>query len=96
MTFNTVRHISFIELCVCVCVCVCVWVHARVCTQSCLMLCDFVDCSPPGSSVHGISQARILERLPFLPPGDLPDRRTEPMSPELNPFTQGNPLPLNH
>ena len=24
-------------------------------------LCDYMDCSPPGSSVHGISQARILE-----------------------------------
>ena len=30
------------------CVCVCV-------------LCDPMDCNPPGSSVHGISQARILE-----------------------------------
>ena len=30
-------------------------------TQACLILCDRVDCSPPGSSVHGISQARILE-----------------------------------
>ena len=30
-------------------------------TQSCLTLCDPTDCSPPGSSVHGISQARILE-----------------------------------
>ena len=30
-------------------------------TQSCLTLCDPVDCSPPGSSVHGILQARILE-----------------------------------
>ena len=29
--------------------------------QSCLTLCDFMDCSPPGSSVHGILQARILE-----------------------------------
>ena len=29
--------------------------------QSCLTLCEPVDCSPPGSSVHGISQARILE-----------------------------------
>ena len=29
--------------------------------QSCLTLCDPVDCSPPGSSVHGISQARMLE-----------------------------------
>ena len=29
--------------------------------QSCLTVCDPVDCSPPGSSVHGILQARILE-----------------------------------
>ena len=29
--------------------------------QLCLTLCDPVDCSPPGSSVHGVSQARILE-----------------------------------
>ena len=36
----------------------------RVCaqaTQSCPTLCDPVDCSPLGSSVHGILQARILE-----------------------------------
>ena len=30
-------------------------------TQSCLTLCDPMDCSPPGSSVHGILQARIVE-----------------------------------
>ena len=30
-------------------------------TQSCLTLCDPLDCKPPGSSVHGILQARILE-----------------------------------
>ena len=30
-------------------------------TQSCPTLCDPMDCSPPGSSVHGIFQARILE-----------------------------------
>ena len=30
-------------------------------TQSCLTLCDPMDCSPPGSSVHGILQARTLE-----------------------------------
>ena len=30
-------------------------------TQSCPTLCDPVDCSPPGSSIHGILQARILE-----------------------------------
>ena len=29
--------------------------------QSCPTLCDPVDCSPPGSSVHGILQAKILE-----------------------------------
>ena len=29
--------------------------------QSCLTVCDPVDCSPPGSSVHGIFQARVLE-----------------------------------
>ena len=31
--------------------------------QSCPTLCDPLDCSPPGSSVHGIVQARILERV---------------------------------
>ena len=39
------------------CVCVCVSAH----TQSYLMLCDCMDCSLLGSSVHGIFQARILE-----------------------------------
>ena len=29
--------------------------------QSCLTLCDPMDCSPPGFSVHGILQARTLE-----------------------------------
>ena len=32
-----------------------------MCAQLCLTLCDPMDCSPPGSSAHGISQARILE-----------------------------------
>ena len=40
-----------------VCVCVCVLMRA----QLCLTVCDFMDCNPPGSSVHGISQARTLE-----------------------------------
>ena len=38
-------------------------------------------CSPPGSSVHGLFQARILECMPFPPPGDLPDPGVKPMSP---------------
>ena len=29
--------------------------------QSCPTLCDPMDCSPPGFSVHGIFQARVLE-----------------------------------
>ena len=41
-------------------------------------------CSPPGSSVHGILQARILlSGLPFPPPGDLPDPGIEPVCPVL-------------
>ena len=49
--------------------------------QSCLILCDPIDCSPPGSSVHGILQARIQSRLPFPPPGDLSGPGIEPASP---------------
>ena len=41
--------------------------------QSCSTLCNPMDCSPPDSSAHGILQARILGRSPFLSPGDLPD-----------------------
>ena len=43
----------------CVCVCVCVCMHAR--SLSGVSLRDLMDCCPPSSSVHGISQARILE-----------------------------------
>ena len=41
-------------------------IHAKL-LQSCLTLCDAMDCSPPRSSVHGILQARILEwvAIPF-------------------------------
>ena len=35
--------------------------HQSLVVQSCPTLRDPMDCSPPGSSVHGISQARILE-----------------------------------
>ena len=35
-------------------------VHAQS-LQSCLTLCDSMDCEPPGSSVHRVLQARILE-----------------------------------
>ena len=42
-----------------------------------------MDCSPPGSSVHGILQARILEWVAISYPGDLSDPGIEPGSPAL-------------
>ena len=62
-----------------VCVRVPVYMHARS-LQSCPALCDPMDCSPLGSCVHGILQARILEWLPCPPPGHLPNPGTEPIS----------------
>ena len=56
---------------------------------------DPMDLSPPGLSVHGIFQARILERLPFLLPGDLPDPGIEPASPSSSAL-QTDSLPLSH
>ena len=43
-------------------------------------LSSFMYCSLPGSSVHGIFQAKILEWLPFPAPGDLPYPGIEPSS----------------
>ena len=40
-----------------------------------------MDCSPPGSSAHGIVQAKILEQLLFPSPEDLPRKEIEPGSP---------------
>ena len=37
------------------------YVCVRSIVRSCPTVCNPMDCSPPGSSVHGISQARILE-----------------------------------
>ena len=42
-------------------------------TKSCLILCDPMDYSLPGSSIHGISQARILEWVVISSSRDLPD-----------------------
>ena len=52
------------------------FVHACMHTQSLqsrLTLYDPMDRSPPGSSVHGILQARILKWVTMLSSGDLPD-----------------------
>ena len=52
LSLPQVQELGVFSVCVCVCVCV---------TQSCPTLCNPMDYSLPGSSVHGILQARILE-----------------------------------
>ena len=42
-----------------------------------------MDCRLPGSSIHGILQARILEWVSFPPPGDLPEPGMKPGPPAL-------------
>ena len=62
------------------------WRHQRILmsavlcsvTQSCLTLCDPVDCSLPGSSVQGILQTRILEWVAMPSSGSLPNPGMEP------------------
>ena len=58
---NLFDSLSFSFLGVCVCVCMCMW--CCLVAESFSTLCDPMDCSPPGSSVHGILQTRILERV---------------------------------
>ena len=50
-------------------------------SQSYLTLCNSTDCSPPGFSVHGILQARILEWIAMPSPGDLLTQTLSPRSP---------------
>ena len=57
--------------------------HCTICTksfQSCLTLCSPMDCNLPGSSVHGILQARTMDwfAMPFS--RDLPELGIEPAS----------------
>ena len=54
--------------------------YVCVCAQSCPTLCNLMDCSPQGSSVHGILQARILEWITILFSGNLPDPGIESAS----------------
>ena len=48
-----------------------------------LTLCDLMECSPPGSSVHGISLQEYWSGLPCPPPGDLLNPGIKPRSPTL-------------
>ena len=71
------------------------WVHAKS-LQSCPTQCNPLDCSPPGSSVHGILQARILEwvAMPSSRGSSRPRDRTResPVAPTL----QADSLLLSH
>ena len=48
--------------------------------QSCLTLCTFMDCSPPGSSAHGFPRQEYRSALLFPTPGDLLDPGIKPVS----------------
>ena len=61
--------------------------------QPCPTLCDPMDCTPPGSNVHGFPRQEYWNGLPFPPPGDLPDPGIEPMSP-VSPALQADSLLL--
>ena len=69
------------------------WVSASMCVKLLQLyprLCDPMNCSLPGSSVHGILQ-EYWSGLPFPFPGDLPDLGIEPVAPAL----QVDSLPLD-
>ena len=51
--------------------------------QLCMTLCDPMDCSLPGSSVHGSLRQEYCSGLPFPSPGDCPDPGIKPSSPAL-------------
>ena len=66
-------------------------VHAGL-LQSCPTLCNLMDGHPPGSSVRGILQVRLLEGLPCPSAGDCPDQGTGLRSPAW----QAASSPLSH
>ena len=51
-----------------------------MCVQLCLTVCNLMYCSPPGSSVHGISRQEYWNGLPFPSAGDLPNPGIKPVS----------------
>ena len=63
--------------------------------QLCLTLCDPMDCSPPGFSVHGILQARILEWVAIPFSGDLPNPGIKPGSVALQADSLSSEPPAN-
>ena len=80
---------------VCVCVCVCVCMRARACVHShnCVQLFPTVVLQAPLSVEF--SRQEYWSRLPFSPPGDLPDPGIKPLS-LVSPALQADSLPLQH
>ena len=56
-------------------------VYVCMCVQLYPTVCDPMDGTPPGSSLHGISRQEYWGGLSFPLPGDLPDPETESVSP---------------
>ena len=73
-----------------------IWSVIDVCmyTWSCPTLCDPMDCSPPGSSDHGIFQVRYRTGFPFPTPDDLPDPGIETVTFCVSCIAES--LPLSH
>ena len=63
----------------------------KVCAgaQSCLTLCNLMDCSPPAPLSIGLSRQEYWNGLPFPPQGDLPDPGIEPVSPVFSALAHG-------
>ena len=68
----------------------------RVCAQQCLILYDPMDCKPSCCSVHGISQARILERvvISFSRGSSQPRDQTQVSCVGRQILTTGSPLEI--
>ena len=70
-SFTPATYLTYGSVCACTC---------AQSLQSHLTLCDPVDCSPPGYSIHGILQEGYWRGFPCPPPGDLSDPGVEPTS----------------
>ena len=62
-----------------------------VCIKSCQTLCDLMDCSLPGSSVHGIFQASILEWVVISSRGVFPNQGSKLLLSSLRHWLAGSP-----
>ena len=90
LSFSTELDVRVCD-CVCahMCVCVCVCVYTQLLNRIQLFGTPWT-----GSFVHGILWQGYWSALPWPPPGDLPNPRTEP-TPPVSPYWQGDSLPLS-